>query len=166
MKRQKACTHLILAAAALSAVFSLSATAQSAHTTRMRSPGHYSRNTTATGAYGKTANYNRYANWGNGSYSGGRSVTGFNGRSATANTTASVAPGSASRQTTVATGSGRSATYQNNATWGNGVYSDTKSIVGANGKSATSTVQRTDSGMTKTVTGPNGELWTTSRTRN
>src|ERR1700744_1837313 len=89
-----------LSACAIGAALALTASAQSAVTTVTETPGNYSRDTTVTGANGKTATYQNNAAWANGAYTDNRSVTGFNGKTATSNTTASYTPGSTSRATT------------------------------------------------------------------
>ncbi|HEY1949595.1 MAG TPA: hypothetical protein VGG97_21475 [Bryobacteraceae bacterium] len=118
-----------LSACAIGAALALTASAQSAVTSVTETPGNYSRDTTVTGANGKTATYQNNAAWANGAYTDNRSVTGFNGKTAT---------------------------YQNNRAWGNGSYSDTKSYTGFNGATRTDSVSRSGGLVSNTYTGRNG----------
>jgi hypothetical protein len=95
----------------------LTASAQSVTTTIEGTPGNYSRDTTVTGANGKTATYQNDATWGNGSYTGNKTVTGPDGKTAASHTTASYAPGSTSRQTTTTGFNGATTSYSNNRNW-------------------------------------------------
>ncbi len=81
--------HQLLVVCALGAGLSLTASAQSSSPTVTRTPGNYSRQTTVTGASGKTAAYQRNATWGNGAYTDTRSFTGVNGGARTGTVTRS-----------------------------------------------------------------------------
>lgn len=147
----------------LGAILALTASAQSAATVVTETPGNYSRNTTITGASGRTAIIQDNASWASGAYADTKSVTGFNGRTATSSTTASYGPGSAARQTTVTGFNGQSASYTNNRNWGNGGYSDKRSYTGVNGGTRTDAVTRSGGVVTKTVTGRSGNSRTYTR---
>lgn len=119
-------------------------------------PDSFSRQTTVTGANGKTATYQNTASWGNGSYNDTRTVTGPNGQTASETTTASHAPGSTTRETTTTGFNGKTTTYQNDRSWGNGGYTDTRSYTGQNGGTRTDSVTRNGGMVTNTYTGENG----------
>jgi hypothetical protein len=153
----------VLKLSGLCAGLALTASAQSVATTITETPGSYVRDSTVTGANGRTATYQNDASWGNGSWADTRSVTGVNGKTATSNTSASYAPGSTSRQTTVTGFNGQSSSYQNNRSWGNGAYADTRSYKGVNGGTRLDTVSRSGGVITNTVTGRNGNSRTLTR---
>jgi hypothetical protein len=126
----------IVTLCAFGTAFAFTASAQSVATTITEIPGSYTRDTTVTGA---------------------------NGRTATSSTTASRAPGTTSRETTVTGFNGQSSSYENNRSWGNGTYTDSKSYTGVNGGTRTDTVSRGGGAVTNTVTGRNGNARTYSR---
>jgi hypothetical protein len=163
MQQDKFGLRRMITLAAFVAPLALTASAQSFATTITENPGSYARDTTFTGANGRTARYENNASWGNGSYADTRTVTGVNGKTATSITTASHAPGSTSRQTTVTGFNGQTSSYENNRVWSNGTYSDTRSYTGVNGGTRSDTVSRSGGVVTNTVTGRNGNTWAYSR---
>ena len=79
MRKRTGQMKQLLAVSILGAITSFAALAQSVATTISEGSGSYSRNTTVTGAYGKTARYQDNRTWGNGVYTNSRSYTGVNG---------------------------------------------------------------------------------------
>lgn len=68
-----------LVAPVIGMTVALTASAQSVATTITQGPGSYSRNTTVTGANGRTATYQDNRAWGTSAYTNTRSYSGFNG---------------------------------------------------------------------------------------